>query len=179
MDVIALISPAAMSQVQELATTFGVDWTLLGAQIVSFSIVCALLYWFAYTPVLRMLEQRRQQIAQGLANTEKINAALAAIENRRREILATAQGEATRVIDDARAVGAKVRTQEMHKATAAAEQILRQAREAAARERARMLVELRRELGHLVVDTAAVVTGKILTADDQRHLAEETLRKVA
>ena len=179
MHVLALISPAALSQVQELATTFGVDWGLLGAQIISFSIVCALLYWLAYTPVLRMLEQRRQQIAQGLANTEKINAALAAIENRRHEILAAAQVEATRLLDDARAVATRLRQQEVQKATAAAEQVMKQARDSASQEHARMLAELRREVGHLVVDTAAAVTGKILTDDDQRHLAEETLRKVA
>jgi F-type H+-transporting ATPase subunit b len=179
MDVIALISPAAMSQVQDLATTFGVDWTLLGAQIASFAIVCALLYWLAYTPVLRMLDQRRQQIAQGLANTEKINAALAAIDTQRREILAGAHAEATRTLDETRTVAARLGQQEARKAAAAAEQILRDARAAAAREHMRMLGELRREVGHLVVDATAAVTGKVLTADDQRRLAEETLRKVA
>ena len=63
-----------------IASTFGVDWPHLTAQLISFAIVCAALYWFAYRPVLRMLESRRQQIAQGLANTEKINAVLAYIE---------------------------------------------------------------------------------------------------
>jgi len=66
-----------------IASTFGVDWPHLTAQVISFAIVCAALYWFAYGPVLRMLDSRRQQIAQGLANTEKINAALAGIEAQR------------------------------------------------------------------------------------------------
>jgi len=179
MHLLGLISPAAMGQVEELARTFGVDWAHLGAQITSFAIVCALLYWLAYTPVLRMLEQRRQQIAQGLANTEKINAALAAIEAQRREILARAQGEAARTLEETRAVAARLRQAAAHKAAAAAEQILRDAQQAAAREHTRMRAELRREVGHLVVDATAAVTGKVLTADDQRRLAEETLRKVA
>ena len=37
-----------------------------------------------------------------------------------------------------------------------------------------MLAELKREVGRLVVQTTASVTGKILTADDHRRLAEET-----
>ena len=49
--------------VQELALRFGVDWPHLTAQIISFSIVCALLYRLAYTPVLTMLAERRKQIA--------------------------------------------------------------------------------------------------------------------
>jgi F-type H+-transporting ATPase subunit b len=179
MHLLGLISPAAMTQVEELSRTFGVDWAHLGAQIASFAIVCGLLYWLAYTPVLRMLEQRREQIAQGLANTEKINAALAAIETQRREILAGAHAEAARTLEETRAAGARLRQQEAHKATEAAAQIMRNAQDAAAREHARMLAELRREVGHLVVDATAAVTGKVLTADDQRRLTEETLRKVA
>ena len=59
-------------RVEQIARTFGVDWPQLIAQIISFCIVCLLLYRFAYRPVLTMLDERRQQIAQGLANAEKI-----------------------------------------------------------------------------------------------------------
>ena len=42
-----------------------------------------------------------------------------------------------------------------------------------------MMGELRREVGQLVVKTTAAVTGKILTPEDQRRLAEETAKQVA
>ena len=51
--------------------------------------------------------------------------------------------------------------------------------EAAERDRVRMLAELRREVGRLVVQTTATVTGKILTAEDHRRLAEETASQLA
>ena len=79
--------------VEKIARTFGVDWPHLTAQFISFAIVCAALYWLAYQPVLRMLEARRQQIALGLANTEKINAALANIESQRQSVMAEAQAQ--------------------------------------------------------------------------------------
>ena len=41
-----------------------------------------------------------------------------------------------------------------------------------------MLVELKREVGQLVVQTTAKVTGKILTPEDQRRLAEETAKLI-
>src|SRR5262249_55954731 len=85
--------------VGQIAQTFGVDWPHLTAQMISFSIVCALLYRFAYTPVLAMLAKRRELIGQGLANTEKINAALAAVDVQREEILSRARDDAAHLID--------------------------------------------------------------------------------
>ena len=38
-----------------------------------------------------------------------------------------------------------------------------------------MLTELKREVGRLVIDTTAKVSGRILTADDQRRISEETV----
>jgi len=168
-----------MNQVKEIADTFGVDWPHLIAQIISFSIVCTLLYFFAYKRVLAMLEERRQRIAEGLANAEKIKSELARAETQRLDILAQANNQATKLIEEARAAAAKVQEQETQKAIAAAEQIISKAREAAAADHARMLTELKREVGRLVVQTTAAVTGKVLTNEDQRRLAEETARQVA
>jgi F-type H+-transporting ATPase subunit b len=162
----------------EVARTFGVDWTHLFAQIVSFGIMCGVLYALAYKPILRMLEARRQQIASGLANAEKIKAELARIEHERLDVLKRADAEGKQLIDEARAAAARVQAEETRKAIAGAEQILVRAQEAAERERARMLAELKREVGRLVIQTTATVTGKVLTAEDHRRLAEETAAQI-
>ncbi|HXI53907.1 MAG TPA: F0F1 ATP synthase subunit B [Candidatus Saccharimonadales bacterium] len=149
------------------------------AQIISFGIVCALLYKFAYRRVLQVLEDRRKQIAEGLANAEKIKAELARTESQRQEVMAQANAQATRLIEEARAAAARVQEQETQKAIAAAGQVMLKAREAAAQDHQRMLAELKREVGRLVVQTTATVTGKILTPEDHRRLAEETARLAA
>ena len=162
----------------QLAETFGVDWPHLTAQVISFSIVCVLLYWFAYTPVLAMLAKRRELIAQGLENTEKINARLAAIDAQREQILAQARDEAGHLIDEARVVAKRIRQQEADRATATADRIVLKAREQAEREHAVMLAMVKREIGHLVVETTAAVAGRVLTPDDQRRLVQETTRQL-
>ena len=180
MSVLALlVAEGGKGQVQQIAKTFGVDWPHLVAQIVSFCIVCLVLYRYAYRPVLRMLEERRQQIAQGLANTEKIKAELARTEAQRQEVLAQANAQANKLIEEARLAAVRVQEQETQKAIAAAEQIIVKAREAAVQDQARRLAELKGEVGRLVVQTTAAVTGKILTAEDQRRLAEETSKRLA
>ena len=168
-----------MDQIQDIATTFGVDWTHLIAQVISFVIVCALLHRFAYRRVLQMLEERRQKIAQGLANAEKIKAELARTDEQRLEVLTQANAQATKLIEEARTAAARVQERETQKAIAAAELIIARAREAAEADHARMLAELRREVGRLVVKTTATVTGKLLTAEDQRRLAEEAAQQVS
>jgi F-type H+-transporting ATPase subunit b len=165
--------------IADTAKEFGVDWPHLIAQVVSFGIVAFLLQRFAYKPVLKILEERRQQIADTIANSEKIKAELARAETQRQEVLAQANAQAVKLIEEARAAAARVQETETQKAIAAAEQIISKAREATAADHARMLAELKREVGRLVVQTTATVTGKILTPDDQRRLTEETAKQVS
>jgi F-type H+-transporting ATPase subunit b len=162
----------------DTAEKFGLDAPHFFAQVISFLIVAALLYRFAYQPILTVLEERRQRIAEGLENAEKIKAELAKTESSRQAIFDRANDQANKLIEEARAAAARVREQETQKAIAAAEQIMVKAREAAVRDHERMLAELKREVGRLVVQTTATVTGKILTPDDQRRLAEETEKQL-
>ena len=118
-------------------------------------------------------------IAQGIANADKIKAELDAIEAKRQSILAEAHDHAAKLIEEGRKAAADVQQQETQKAIAAAGDIVDKAREAMAREHERMLGELKREVGRLVVQTTASVTGKILTPEDQRRLSEETAKQVA
>jgi F-type H+-transporting ATPase subunit b len=158
---------------------FGFNTSLFISQIISFCIVAFLLHRFAYKPILQVLEERRRRIEEGLANAEKIKAELARTEAARREVLDQANTQANKLIEEARAAAARVQEQETQKAIAAAEQIIVKAREAAAADHARMLAELKREVGRLVVETTGRVTGKVLTPEDQKRLAEETTRQLA
>jgi F-type H+-transporting ATPase subunit b len=175
---IMLADAAGGNPVKQIADTFGVDWSHLISQIISFIVVCTALYFLAYKRVLTMLDERRQRIAEGLANAEQIKAELARTEAQRQEVMVQANAQGTKLIEEARAAAARVQETETQKAIAAAEQIIAKAREAAAQDHARMLAELKREVGRLVVQTTATVTGKILTPEDQRRLAEETERQV-
>jgi F-type H+-transporting ATPase subunit b len=163
----------------QIAKAFGVQWGLFISQLVSFCIVAGLLRWKAYGPIQALLLARRQKIEEGLANAEKIKIEVARTEAQRQEILANANLQANKMIEEARAVAARVQEQETQKAIAAAEQIVIKAREAANADRARMLTELKREVGRLVVQTTTNVTGKLLTADDQKRLAEEAQKQMA
>jgi F-type H+-transporting ATPase subunit b len=158
---------------------FGVEKSLFIAQVISFLIVAGLLYKFAYQPILKVLEERRARIAEGLANAEKIKQELGNAQTKAQELLNQANMQGNKLIEEARVSAAKVLEVESQKAIATANDIIAKARQASEAELARMKVELRREVGRLVVNTTAKVTGKILTSDDQQRLTEETNRQLA
>ncbi|MCE9610639.1 MAG: F0F1 ATP synthase subunit B [Chthoniobacter sp.] len=173
------IVDSLVESAQRTGETFGFNAWLFFSQIISFVIVAILLQKFAYKPILTVLEERRKRIADGLANADKIKQQLAESEQRYQEILTKANTEAQKMIDEARASAAAVKEKETQRAIGEAEQILVKAREAAAMEHTKMLAELKREVGRLVIGTTTKVTGKVLNADDQKRLSEEAAREVA
>src|SRR5215813_1328405 len=177
--IIAASSGGAADILRETADTFGWNWKLFLAQVISFCIVAFLLRRFAYKPILAVLEDRRRKIEEGQLNAEKIRKQLADAEKRYQEIVSKGNADAQKMIDEARNSAAHLSERKQQEAVAAAEQIMAKAREASAIEHERTMTQLKRELGRLVVDTTAKVTGKVLTPDDQRRLQEEAAREVA
>ncbi|HLW35886.1 MAG TPA: F0F1 ATP synthase subunit B [Chthoniobacterales bacterium] len=176
---IAATSGGAADILRETADTFGWNWKLFLSQVISFCIIAFLLRRFAYTPILAILEDRRRKIEEGQLNAEKIRKQLAEAETRYQEIVSKANADGQRMIDEARDSAAHLSERKQQEAITAAEQIVVKAKEAAALEHERQMQALKRELGHLVVETTAKITGKVLTSDDQKRLQEEAARQVA
>ena len=179
MNMIIAASGGAADIIRETAETFGWNWKLFLSQVISFCIVAFLLRRFAYRPILAVLEERRRKIEEGQLNAEKIRKELAEAEKRYQEIVAKGNADAQKMIDEARNSAAHLSERKQQEAVVAAEQIMAKAREASAIEHERTMMQLKRELGRLVVDTTAKVTGKVLTSDDQRRLQDEATRTLS
>ena len=125
-----LLAASALDSARETAETFGWNVWLFLSQVISFIIVALLLKRFAYKPVLAVLEERRQRISEGLLNADKIKQQLAEAEQRHAEILAHANAQAQKMIDEARLSASTVAERKQQEAIAAAEQIVAKAHEA-------------------------------------------------
>jgi len=172
-------APSIADSIKSIGEQFGFAWPLFLTNCVSFLLVCLLLQKFAYKPVVDMLEARREKIAEGLKNAERIKAELADAESKKADILTKANAEAQRMIEEARSSAAAIGEKKTQQAIAEAEQIVAKAHEATRLEHDRMLADLKREVGHLVIATTEKVSGKILTPDDQRRINEETASQIA
>src|SRR5437899_9071807 len=133
MDVIiAAVTGGVTDILRETADTFGWNWKLFLSQVISFCIVAFLLRRFAYKPILAVLEDRRRKIEEGQLNAEKIRKELAEAEKRYQEIVAKANADAQRMIDEARKSAAHLSERKQQEAISAAEQIVAKAKEASA-----------------------------------------------
>jgi len=167
-----------MDQAYEVLRSFGVDWPKFWTTTINFSIVLIVLHFFAYRPLLKMLAERRDRIEKSLKDAEKIKEELARTEAARKETLDKAFAQAQRLIDEAKVSAQKVEEKKIHEATAQAEEIVRKAHAAAVQDREKQFIELKKQIGHLVVDTTSRVVGKVITPEDEKRLQEETARAV-
>ncbi|PYL63033.1 MAG: ATP synthase F0 subunit B, partial [Verrucomicrobia bacterium] len=133
MNLIIAAEPGGITDMlRDTAETFGWDPWLFLSQVISFVIVALLLRRFAYKPILAVLEERRRRIEEGQLNAEKIKKELAEAEKRYQEILAKANADAQKMIDEARESAANLSERKQQEAIGAAEQIIAKAREASA-----------------------------------------------
>ncbi len=172
---VATENPGVM---ENISKTFGLNWPFFLAQVLNFVLVIWVLKKFAFGPVQAILEQRRGRIAAGEEKLRHIEKQLAESEATTAAAIAKANDEAVRMIDEAKQGAAAFSEQKTQEAISSAQQILTKAEAAARADRDRLSTELKREFGRLVASTTSQVTGKVLTADDQKRINEDALARV-
>lgn len=181
-DLLAAAAPAGAptgNPLVDIPQAFGLNaWAFL-CQVISFCIVAFLLYKFAYNPILTVLDERRKRIEDGLANATKVEQKLAEAQVSAAAVLAKANEDASKMIEEARNAAKQISERENQRAVAQATEIIQKAREAGEAEQKRLMAELRKELSRLIVETTARVTGKVLTSGDQKKITEEATRELA
>ena len=163
----------------QILTQLGIDGPKLVAQILIFFIVYAVLKKYAFGPVAGILEERRRRIAEGEEKLKQIKANLASSEAQAAASLSKANAEADRMVKEARDAAAAVAESERQKSVAEAAAIIAKAREASELERNRIMSDLKRDFGRLVVDATARISGKALTEEDQARLNKEALTQMS
>lgn len=161
-----------------LLDTLGISWDKLIGQIIGFGVVLFVLQKFGFKPVLAMLAQRREKIAEGIANAEKMKLELANAQTRAQEIIDQAEKQSQKHIEEAREAATRILAEQTQKAIAQAEAIIKQAREASSLDHDRMQAELKKEIGRLVVETTSKVLSKTLDENDRKRLNDETIKNL-
>jgi F-type H+-transporting ATPase subunit b len=151
----------------------GISLGYLLFQIFNFVIMCILLYAWAYKPILRMLDNRRKKIAQGLEDARVAGEARANAEQEASTIVAEAQNRANQLVreatDRAEELGREIR--------ATAEADASKEREVALAEveleRDHMLSDLRSQIAALAISAAQKLVGEALDEQRQHTLLDE------
>ena len=142
-------------------------------QVFNFTIVLVLLYAWAYKPILKMLENRKQKIAQGLEDARIASEARANAEEEARQIIAKAQSEANQKVREATDRADIAGRDVLAKAEADASKIREDARAEVSQERDRVLADVRGQIAALSMAAAQRLIGEALDEKRQRALIDE------
>lgn len=142
-------------------------------QVFNFTILALLMYALAYRPIVRMLENRKNKIAQGLEDARIAAEARANAEKEAKAILTEAQNNAAQKVREATERAEVAAREIITQAEAQANKIREEARLEAAQERDRILLELRGQIASLAIAAAQKLIGEALDEKRQHALLEE------
>ncbi|MBX4191876.1 hypothetical protein KW798_00070 [Candidatus Parcubacteria bacterium] len=136
---------------ESILGVFGIDWRLLLIQAINFGLLMAALTYFLYGPIMRMLEERRQKVADGVRDAESAARTKQEIEHSRGDILAKAGKEADEALAAARAAAIQKEKDILAAGEVAAASMLKDAEAQAGELKASALRESKEEVAKLIV----------------------------
>jgi len=153
-----------------------INGTLI-AQLLIFLVMLGVLYRFAWGPLLKILNERRTRIAQGVEATQKALQELEAAEKERQAKLEEARREAQAILDRIAKQGEDLRKELEAKAREQAEALIAKARAEIQQERQKAVQDLRSQVADLAVMAAGRIIGESLDAKKHRELIERTIEE--
>jgi F-type H+-transporting ATPase subunit b len=155
----------------------GINGPLLLLQIVHFIIVLFLLNRLLYKPILGVFERRKQRIADGLAEAEKVRVEASAERERLEAQLATERRESQSRLQQAVSASEEAAKRRLDEANAEAADLLTKARAEAEQTRANALSGLQSEIADLALAAASKVLGSAIDEKQHRGLVDGFLQK--
>ena len=83
---------------EEILHAFGIDGRLIVIQIFNFAILAGALWYFLYTPVLKLLSEREAKLKKGLEDAENAANALTEADAEKATIIKDARVEAASIV---------------------------------------------------------------------------------
>ncbi len=153
----------------------GFNLPALVAQLINFTLLLIIFRLFLYKPVLKMLDERKQRIQEGLDASDEAKRRLSETEQDVAKELEKARQEGQAQIAQAQQISARIQEEARQQARTEAEQLLERARSEIQLERDGAIADLRREFADLTVTAAGRVIKEELDAGKHRRLIEEVL----
>ena len=155
----------------------GINLGYLISQIVNFTLLAVLLYFVAYKPILRMLDERSGRIKKGLDDAEAASRRAAEMEQEFEARMTEARKEGQEIVAQATQMSEKARQEILETARKESRAQIEKAREEIARERELAMAELRQQVADLSLAISEKVIGEALDEQRQRQLIAEFLEQ--
>jgi F-type H+-transporting ATPase subunit b len=145
-------------------------WTL-----VCFAITFFALRRFAFGPIQKMIDERRERIRSAVEEAENARAEARKLLEEHKKLIGQAKSEAGEILAEARKVADSQRERAKEEVEADRQRRLEDTRKQIEAETVRALEQIRAEVADLALLATAKVTGKVLDRDDHRKLIEDAI----
>ncbi|MFA5359539.1 MAG: F0F1 ATP synthase subunit B [Patescibacteria group bacterium] len=158
---------------ENIIETFHLDVKLIIAQIVNFTIVFLVLYWFAFKPLVKVMAERTSKIAKSLDDAKKIEEKLAETEKDFNQVISEAKKQANSILEKA-AFDADIKKQaEIKRAKEEIGQIINQEKQKMQAEKAATLKEIKKEVADLVITSVEKVLNEKIDAKKDNEIIKK------
>jgi F-type H+-transporting ATPase subunit b len=148
-------------------------WTLI-----CFGITFYVLKRFAFGPIQRTIDERRDRIRKAVDEADNARAEARALLEQHKQLIGEAKGEAADILAEARRVSDAQIVRVKQEAEVERQRRLEETRRQIEAETKRSLDQIRGEVADLTLAATARVTGKVLDAEDQRRLIDEAIAEL-
>lgn len=136
---------------EQIIDVFGIDWKILLVQIVNFTLLLGVLWYFLYKPLTTLIENRRAQIIKGVADAERAEVALKDADTKKADILAKASIEAQDIVNASRTSGKAREAEIVKEAQEKYERMLKEATQKSEELHREALARSKQDIAKLVV----------------------------
>lgn len=162
----------------EFLQNFGIQPTLLLAQIVNFLIILFLLKKFFYGPIVKVLEDRKKRIGESLINADLIEEKLQKTERNSAQVLAEARENAKSIIAEAKKEAQRISDEAATEARKTQEAAVVSAQVQIETQREEMKKQLEKETVMLVAEVVKKVLGRSLKQKEQQELTARAVSEI-
>ena len=153
----------------------GLNLPQLIAQIANFFVLLVILRLTLYKPILKMLDERKQKIAEGLNAAEIARAEAAAAQANIQDQLVIARKDGQEIVAGAQAIATRIQAEAREQSYRDREVALERARSEIQLERDRAIAELRGEFADITVSAAEKVINQSLDRQSHQRIIDEAL----
>jgi F-type H+-transporting ATPase subunit b len=153
------------------------DFGLLFWMVLSFSILLIILKKFAWKPILKMLQDREDEISKSLEAANQAKATMEKLNAENEEILKQARAEREAILREAKAAKDKIVSEAQGAAKIEADRIISAARSEIAAEKEAAMAELSAKVAELSVGIAEKILKRELSSADKQNVYVKDLVK--
>lgn len=153
----------------------GINAPVLIAQLVNFTLLLVLLRVVAWGPLMKMLDERKERIAESLSAAEQMKVKAAESERVVADQMEASRREGQALITQAQDIASRIQTDARTQAQTDAEAILARARNEIQLERDTAISDLRKEFADLTIAAAEKVINSSLDRNAHQRLINEAL----